>query len=116
MGFFAGAYLSMKVARILHEEFPGRVGVVALGHALFPSERMEQSTVPGIVVLGKNECKYFPYSENLDGSGYGSYINLGDLAGGHLVDEIGAPQCFGGCTSSTGQAGHLAYDDTLPRV
>ena len=108
MGFSAGAYLSMTVARILREEFPGRVGVVAVGHTLFLSERMEQSTAPGIVAIGENECKYIPYSENLDGSGCGSYINLGDLAGGHLFDEIGASHCFGGCVGSTGQAGHLS--------
>ena len=52
MGFTAGAYLSMTIACILHAEFPGRVGVVAMGHKFFPSERMEQRAVPGIVILG----------------------------------------------------------------
>ena len=63
VGFSAGAYLAMTAAReLLAEGIPRRrLGLVALGHSLFPSDRWEPSCdVPGIVIIGELEELYRP--------------------------------------------------------
>ena len=93
-----------------------RMGIVALGHTLFPSDRWgPPCDVPGVVIIGEQEQLYAPYLEDLSTSaankycaGAGAYVNLADLPGGILMDEIGVPSAFGGCAGASTECRHLA--------
>ena len=118
VGFSAGAYLVMIAARDLRTEGveKHRMGIVALGHTLFPSDRWGPlCDVPGVVIIGEKEQLYTPYLNNLTtqaSSNYyadaGAYVNLADLPGGILMDEVGASSAFGGCAGTSNEYRHLA--------
>ena len=106
VGFSAGAYLVMTAARELRAEGveTHRMGIIALGHTLFPSDRWgPPCDVPGVVIIGEREQLYTPYLNNLSkqvADNYcaedGTYVNLADLPGGVLMDEIGASTASAG--------------------
>ena len=117
LGFSAGAYLALTAARELRAEglHRRRLGLIALGHSLFPVDRWEPPCdVPGIVVVGEKELVYAPFLQDLSGRAEdeycaesGRYVDLGKLPGGVLMDEVGAPEAFGGCAGSSAELYHL---------
>ena len=117
LGFSAGAYLGLTAARELRAEgFPRhRLGLIALGHSLFPVDRWEPPCdVPGVVIVGEKELVYAPFLSDLSRRAEddycaetGRYVDLRSLPGGVLMDEIGAPMAFGGCAGSPGELYHL---------
>ena len=117
VGFSAGAYLAMTAARELLAEGVARhrLALVALGHSLFPFDRWGPSCdVPGIAIIGELEQLYAPFLDDLslrpedDYREYsGGYVDLGDLPGGVLFDEVGVQHAFGGCAGSSAELHHL---------
>ena len=92
------------------------MGFVALGYTLFPSDRWGPPChVPGVVIIGEKEQLYTPYLEDLSTSAaknycadVGTYVNLADIPGAILMDEIGVASAFGGCAGTATEYRHLA--------
>ena len=64
--------------------------------------------------MGELEQLYAPFLDELslrpedDYRGYsGSYVDLGDLPGGVLFDEVGVQHAFAGCAGSSAELHHL---------
>ena len=48
--------MALIVMRELQDEALAGVAIIAMGHILFPSERLETSTFSGIVILGEDRA------------------------------------------------------------
>ena len=118
VGFSAGAYLVMTAARELRAEGveKNRMGIIALGHTRFPVDRWgPPCDAPGVVIIGEKEQLFTPYLNDLTkqaADNYcadtGTYVNLADLPGGVLMDEIDASTAFGGCAGTSAEYRNLS--------
>ena len=106
LGFSAGAYMCLTVAQELEPEMSTGLAVFAMGHALYPAERLTICKVPGIIVMGEEECKWIPSGKPLHHERHNVVNNLADIQGGILPDEIGGD--WGACAGGDAEPGHLS--------
>ena len=106
LGFSAGAYMCLTVAKELEPEMGNGLAVIAMGHALYAAERLTICKVPGIIVMGAEECKWVPSGEPLHHGRHQVINNLADIQGGMLPDEVGGD--WGACAGGDAEPDHLS--------
>ena len=107
-GFSAGANLVLTAARELEEDgCAAKFAVIALGHTVFPANRMRQCNVPGIIILGSEELKLGPSLRPLKGR-YTELADLSRIPGGALPDDVGVFDSWGSFAGCESEPYHIA--------
>ncbi len=100
VGFSAGANLVFHVARrLLKIGCKTPFAILAMGHTVFADDRMDDTTIPGIIILGENELQIAPQVEDLS-NGQTSYADLSEFPGGILPEDVGAMEKGWLCSTS----------------